>query len=84
MSNTNLSHYFKAFSFIGNFNQNFIDEAWKDDPGMAKHFKQKFDMFCTADGYGSANAVFKFVCSLIDHHKEKLFQYIENCPEHNR
>jgi hypothetical protein len=33
-------------------------------------------MFCKPEGYGSANAIYNFICSLSDHHKERLFEYI--------
>ena len=51
-----------------NYNYNFIEECWSDDPCLANHLKGKFNLLC--------NNFTDFISMLCDGHREKLYNYI--------
>jgi hypothetical protein len=74
----------RTFVFIHNIPSNFIEEIWKDSPYMADHLRSKFNCFCSAERYASANAILKFFASLDESNTEKFCSYASTwIQQHN-
>ena len=74
----------RTFVFIQNIPSNFIEEIWKDSPNMADHLRSKFNCFCSAERYASANAILKFFASLDESNTEKFCTYASTwIQQHN-
>ena len=54
----------RKFVFIHNLPYDFIEEILKDNPHTAAHLRHKFNCFCSAERYASANAILKFFVAL--------------------
>jgi len=65
----------RTFFFIHNIPSNFIEEIWSDSPHMASHLRSKFNCFCSAEHYASANAILKFFAALDEGNAEKFCTY---------
>jgi len=65
----------RTFFFIHNIPSNFIEEIWKNTPLMASHLRSKFNCFCSAERYTSANAISKFFAALDEGNAEKFCSY---------
>ena len=63
---------FLIFAF--NHRQGWIDEVW--DGHMRDHLKEKWNGYCADAGYGSADAVLRFIASLDQDNRRLLFDYI--------
>jgi len=75
-----------------NYNPNFIDECWSDDPSLADHLKDKFAM-ChggTDEEKGwikirlSYGVFTRFLTMLDNGNREKLYQYILERYSHRK
>ncbi len=74
----------RTFTFIHNIPANFIEEIWSDSPWMADHLRSKFNCFCSAERYASANAILKFFASLDESNSEKFCTYASTwIQQHN-
>jgi len=63
--------------WLCNAKSDFVEEVWKDDPHMAKHFKEKLNGLCNRyGGYMSCEALARFDRELSLNHQEKLYRYI--------
>lgn len=55
----------------------FIEKVWKEEPYMAKHFREKFEGFITRyGGYMSLEALIRFNQELNWHYQKQLYAYI--------
>ena len=73
----------RTFVFIHNLPSNFIEEIWSDSPWMADHLKAKFNSFCRAEGYASANAILKFFAALDEGNAEKFCSSVFTWMQHH-
>lgn len=72
----------KFFYFSMNYPYNFIEEVWKDEPGLASHLRAKFDDLYERKGsYGVINAFYaeldgtnrmKLMLWVLDNRKDDL------------
>jgi len=66
-----------------NYNYNFIDKCWSDDPCLANHLKDKFSI-CTEGLHKMSNVnsrirygvMTRFITMLDNANREKLYKYI--------
>jgi hypothetical protein len=72
-----------VFAFIHNIPVNIIDQTWpvEDYGSLNGHLKSKYNSFCEAEGYASANAILRFFSSLSSDNarlfSEKIHQLIQ-------
>jgi len=59
--------------FTQNYQHDFIEQAWKDNPNMAQHFRAKYDHLY--EQYGATGAFTAFYCELSDIHRTQLVKY---------
>ena len=62
--------------WCANFYHDFIEQAWADDPLMAKHLRNKFDTYY--DQVGSYGAMTKFYLNLDSTNREILENFVMN------
>ena len=62
--------------WCANFYYDFIEQAWADDPLMAKHLRNKFDTYY--DQVGSYGAMTKFYLNLDSTNREILEKFVMN------
>lgn len=66
----------KMMYFTMNYNHNFIDEVWADDPHMLQHLKPKFDSAYST--YGSRGVIIAFYLGLDSENQRKFENYVIN------
>jgi hypothetical protein len=67
----------KLFIFAFNHKHGWIDKVWGDDGHLRVHLRDKFHAHCERHGgYGSAEAVMRFIGDLDEGNRNKLFDYI--------
>ena len=59
-----------------NYDYEFIEKAWEDDPNMARHLRNKFDAYY--DSVGSYGVMVKFYLNLDDTNRKILENYVMN------
>jgi len=59
--------------FCLNFNDNFIEKCWVDDPDLAQHLREKFHGLYQTRGTG---VIPFFMCELSFHNQERLAKWI--------
>lgn len=64
--------------FTANFDYNFIENCWKDEPLTATHLRVKLSHYTDKEnkGYVTYNAFMQFFLNLDNFNQSKLCQYI--------
>jgi hypothetical protein len=67
----------KLFMFAFNHKHGWLKEVWGDDGHLLDHLTGKWHSHCDRHGgYGSAEAVMRFIGDLDGGNQDKLFEYI--------
>lgn len=78
---TNSQAMSKLMTYANNYNYNFIEDCWKDDPSLANHLKDKWNgivgqMDRLGRTFNGTDVWFLFYMMLDESNKDKLNLYI--------